>query len=352
MSGGVYQPNRARVAFGPGAAATLATEAGRLDTTRSVVLCAPGRTAVAESLAGILGREAAVVCGAARPNFPESAFDAANQAIGEAGANGFVVVGGGTPIGLAKSVAAATRLPFIAVPTTYSGSELASNWYVGRAENKRQGNDAHALPRTIIYDPELTLGLSPQTTAASGMNAMAHAVESLYGADLNPVIAVMAAEAVRLLGDSLPRCVDHPEDLAARSEALKGAWFAAGFRAGRGLSHAMAQQIRDAFDLDHARTHAVSLPYAVAFNAPAAREAMEAIGKALGAKDAARGLYDLNRRLGLATGYRDLGMPREGIARAVELVAAAKIAHPRLPDVDQVRKVVAAAWAGEPPPEF
>jgi len=67
MSGGVYQPNRARVAFGPGAAATLATEAGRLDITRSVVLCAPGRTAVAESLAGILGREAAVVCGAARP---------------------------------------------------------------------------------------------------------------------------------------------------------------------------------------------------------------------------------------------------------------------------------------------
>jgi alcohol dehydrogenase class IV len=348
----VYQPNGVRVAFGSGAVAALAAEADRLAITRSVILCSPGRTAVAESLARILGRDAAVICDAARPNFPESAFDAANQAIRDAGANGFVVVGGGTPIGLGKAVGAATRLPYVAVPTTYSGSELASNWYVGRAENKRQGNDAHALPATIIYDPELTLGLSPPTTAASGMNAMAHAVESLYGADLNPVVALMAAEAVRLLGDSLPRCVDRPDDLAARGEALKGAWFAAGFRAGRGLSHAMAQQIRYAFDLDHARTHAVSLPYAVAFNAPAARAAMEAIGKTLDAKDAARGLYDLNRRLGLATGYRDLGMPRDGIERAVELVAAATITHPRPAGADQVRRVVEAAWAGDPPTDF
>jgi alcohol dehydrogenase class IV len=114
----------------------------------------------------------------------------------------------------------------------------------------------------------------------------------------------------------------------------------------------MAQRIRDAFDLDHARTHAVSLPYAVAFNAPAAGEAMDAITGALGASEAARGLYDLNRRLGLATGYGELGMDRGGIERAVELVAAAKISHPRPAGPDQVRRVVEAAWAGDPPPEF
>jgi maleylacetate reductase len=306
----VYQPNGVRVAFGPGAVATLAAEAARLEITRSVILCSPGRKAVAKSLTRILGRDAALICDAARPNFPESAFDAATRAIRDAGANGFIVVGGGTPIGLAKAVAAATRLPVIAVPTTYSGSELASNWYVGRSERKRQGNDAHALPATIIYDPELTFGLSPQTTAASGMNAMAHAVESLYGADLNPVVEVMAAKAVRLLGDSLPRCVARPDDLAARGEALEGAWFAAGFRAGRGLS------------------------------------------TALGATDAARGLHDLNRRLGLATGYRDLGMPRDGLERAIALVAAAKITHPRRADPGHVRRVVEAAWAGDPPPDF
>lgn len=352
MPGGIYQSNAVRVVFGPGTVDKLAEEAGRLGITRSVVLCSPGRTAIAGGLVEILGHDAAVVCDAAQPNFPESAFDAVIEAIRDSRADGFVVVGGGTPIGLAKAVGAACRLPYVAVPTTYSGSELASNWYVGRGENRRQGKDAHALPATIIYDPQLTLDLSPKVTAASGMNAMAHAVESLYGADLDPVAAVMAAEAVRLLGDSLPKCVDRPDDLAARGEALKGAWFAAGFRAGRGLSHMMAQRIRDAFDLDHAGTHAVSLPYAVAFNTPAAADAMTAIRTALGTGDAARGLYDLNRRLGLATGYRDLGMPRDGIDRAVELVAAAKIAHPRPAGADEVRRVVEAAWAGDPPPEF
>lgn len=348
----IYQPNSVRVVFGPGTLEDLADEARRLGIGRSVVVCSPGRTEVAERLQQILGGSTAVICDAARPNIATSAFDAVIEAIGNSGADGFVVLGGGTPIGLGKAVAAARSLPFIAVPTIYSGSELASNWYVGKGEDQRRGNDAHALPSTIIYDPQLTLGLSPQTTAASGMNAMAHAVESLYAADLDPVVAVMAKAAVRLLGESLPKCVDGPDDLAARGEALKGAWFAGGFRAGRGLSHAMAQRIRDAFDLDHAGTHAVSLPYAVAFNAPAAGDAMTAISDALGAGNAAQGLHEFNRRLGLVTGYRDLGMPRDGIERAVELVAAAKVAHPRPTDPDQLRRVIEAAWTGEPPPNF
>jgi len=352
VASGVYQPNAVRVVFGPGTVETLATEADRLGIVRSVVLCSPGRTALADELVQILGRDAAVICDAARPNFPEATFDTVVGAIGASDASGFVVVGGGTPIGLAKAVGAASRLPYIAVPTTYSGSELASNWYVGSGPNRRQGNDVHALPATIVYDPQLTVGLPETITAASGMNAMAHAVESLYGEGSDPVVSVMAAEAVRLLGESLPKCLDRPDDLAARGEALKGAWFAAGFRAGRGLSHAMAQRIRDAFGLDHARTHAVSLPYAVAFNRPAAGAAMTAIGAALGAADAATGLYELNRRLGLATGYRDLGMPRDGIERAVELVAAARIEHPRAAGAAEVRQVVEAAWAGDPPPQF
>lgn len=352
MPVGIYCPDAVRVVFGSGAVQTIAEEAERLGIDRCVVICSPGRRAVAEELVGHLGRDVATTCDAARPNIPESALEAVADAIRVSGASGFAVIGGGSPIGLAKAVAAATRLPFIAVPTTYSGSELASNWYVGRGAARRRGDDAHALPATVIYDPRLTCTLSPTTTAASGMNAMAHAVESLYGTDLDPVTAVMATEAVRLLGDSLPKCVDRADDLAVRGEALKGAWFAAGFRAGRGLSHAMAQRIRDAFDLDHAAAHAVSLPYAVAFNAPAAGDAMTAIAKALSSGGAAQGLYDLNRRLGLATGYRDLGMPRDGIGRAIELVAAAKIARPRPASDDQLRRVIEAAWVGDPPTDF
>lgn len=352
MSGAVYQPSPVRVVFGPGAVERLADECRRLGMTRAIVLCSPGRTTIAGELTGRLPPGTARVCDAARPGFPESAFEAVMAAIADFKSDGLVVLGGGTPIGLGKAVAAATRLPSIAVPTTYSGSELASNWYVGSGEAKRQGNDVHALPATVIYDPRLTVGLSAKITAASGMNAMAHAVESLYGAGLDAVAAVMAGEAVRLLGDSLPRCVENPHDLAARTEVLKGAWFAAGFRAKTGLSHTMAQRVRDLFGLDHAATHAASLPYAVAFNAPAAGKAMTAICRALGVSEAARGLYDLNRRLGLATGYRDLGMPQDGIDRAVASVAGASIGHPRPAGPDEVRHVVAAAWAGDPPPKF
>jgi maleylacetate reductase len=347
----IFQPLAVRVLFGPNCLDRLPDESGRLAITRAVVLCTPTRTRSADALANRLAPVVeAIVCDAARPNFPESAFDAVMAAIRDFRGNGLLVLGGGTPIGLGKAVAAATRLPSIAIPTTYSGSELASNWYVGRGEHGRSGSNAEALPKTVFYDPTLTLGLPPATTAASGMNAMAHAVESLYGADLNPVVAAMATEAVRLLGKGLQRCVHHPDDLAARSDALKGAWFAAGFRAGRGLSHAMAQRIRDAFGLDHAQTHAVTLPYAVAFNAPAAGDAMDAVSGALGVPDAALGLHELNRRLGLATGYRDLGMPHEGIWRAAELVAAANVVHPRPAALGDVRRIVEAAWAGEPPP--
>ena len=100
------------------------------------------------------------------------------------------------------------------------------------------------------------------------MNAMAHAVESLYGIDTNPVVQTMAEEAVRLLGASLPRVVQNPRDLEARTDALYGAWLAANFRAEVGLEHAIAQRVRQWFNLDHAHTHAVATPYAIGFNAP------------------------------------------------------------------------------------
>jgi maleylacetate reductase len=350
MSAAVFKPNPVRVFFGADCLDALAGEAARLGMSRSVVMCSPSRTGVADALARRLAPGEAVVCDAARPNFPESAFDAAMKVVEDLGATGLVAVGGGTPIGLGKSVAAESRLPLIAVATTYSGSEHTARWYVGRGTaNGRGGNEAHALPRSVLYDPRLTLDLPPHVSAASGMNAMAHAVESLYGADLDPAVAVMAREAVRLLAGSLPRIVERPDDLAARSDALKGAWFAAGFRARTGLSHIMAQRIRGAFDLDHGETHAVTLPYAVAFNAPAAAEAMTVIAGALGAADAAQGLYDLNRRLRLATGYHDLGVKREDIDLAVERVAAAEITYPRPASREDIRRVVEAAWAGDPP---
>jgi maleylacetate reductase len=264
-------------------------------------------------------------------------------------ADGFVVFGGGSPIGLAKAAAAATKLPYIAIVTTYSGSEMAARWNVGVAAQRVGGNDRAALPATAIYDPELTLELPARVSAASGMNAMAHAVESLYGVDTNPVVQTMAEEAVRLLGASLPRVVDQPRDLAARTDALYGAWLAGNFRAEVGLEHAIAQRVRQWFDLDHAHTHAVATPYAVGFNSVAAPQATAQMTRALGVADAARGLYDLNIRLGLPTGLNGLGMREEDIPKAVEVVSAVKIAHPRPVSKADLAEVIRQAYFGEPP---
>ncbi|MGB7176987.1 MAG: iron-containing alcohol dehydrogenase, partial [Xanthobacteraceae bacterium] len=206
-----------------------------------------------------------------------------------------------------------------------------------------------ALPATAIYDPELTLDLPARVSAASGMNAMAHAVETLYGADTNPIVQTLAEEGIRLLGSGLPRLVDAPRDLKARTDVQYGAWLAANFRAEVGLEHAIAQRVRQWFNLEHAQTHAIATPYAIGFNASSAPEAMTRIKRALGASDAARGLYDLNVRLGLPTGLKDLGMQEKDIGKAVEVVMAAKIKHPRAVSKEEMTDIITQAYAGQPP---
>jgi alcohol dehydrogenase class IV len=317
--------------------------------TRVIVLCSAARAREARRLTSTVLDRCAGFCDASVPNVPRAALDRIVGELKRLDVDGFIVIGGGSPIGLAKAAAAATEIPYIAVVTTYSGSEMAPNWYVGQADNRVSGRSRSALPATAIYDPELTLDLPPHVSAASGMNAMAHAVESLYGIDTNPVVETLAEEAVRRLGVSLPLLVANPKHLAARTDALYGAWLAANFRAAVGLEHALAQRMRQWFDLDHAQTHAVMVPYAIAFNATAAADAMARIERALGAPNAGRGLYDLNVRLGLPTGLKDLGMREDDIERAVDIMSAAKITHPRAVSNADLAEIIRQAYAGEPP---
>jgi maleylacetate reductase len=344
-----YRSDPIRIVFGAGAVSDLRAEVDFHNISRLIVLCSKSRADVARRVTTPVADRIAGLCDASAPNMPRAAFDRVVDDIKKAGADGFIVIGGGSPIGLAKAAAVATKLPYIAIVTTYSGSEMAARWRVGIADAQVGGDDRAALPATAIYDPELTLDLPARLSAASGMNAIAHAVESLYGIDTNPVVQTMAEEAVRRLGASLPRVVDNPRDLAARTDALYGAWLAANFRAEVGLEHAIAQRVRQWFDLDHAHTHAIATPYAIAFNSAAGPEAMARIRRALSVPDAARGLYDLNVRLGLPTGLKGLGMREQDIAKAVEVVSAVKIAHPRPVSKAELAEVIRQAYWGEPP---
>src|SRR6202167_4007537 len=244
MSTFTYHSDPVRIVFGAGAIAALAAEVEHHKITRLLVLCSKTRTDFAKRVTAAVADRCVGFCDAAGQNMPREAFDRILADIKRLNADGFIVVGGGSPIGLAKAAAAATKLPYIAIVTTYSGSEMAARWYVGVADKRISGDNRACLPATAIYDPELTLDLPAGMSAASGMNAMAHAVESLYGIDTNPVVQTMAEEAVRRLGASLPRVVQNPRDLAARTDALYGAWLAANFRAKIGLEHAIAQRVR------------------------------------------------------------------------------------------------------------
>ncbi len=344
-----YHSDPVRIVFGAGAIGALAAEAEFHKMSRVVVLCSKSRNEFARRVTAGVADRCVGISNVSEPNMPCEAFERFLADLKQHNADGFVVVGGGSPIGLAKAAAATTKLPYIAVVTTYSGSEMAARWRIGVAANRITGEGTAALPATAIYDPELTLDLPPRVSAASGMNAIAHAVESLYGPDTNPVVQTMAEEAIRLLGANLPRLADNPLDLAARSDVMYGAWLAANFRAEVGLEHAIAQRVRQWFDLDHAHTHAIATPYAIGFNADAAPEAMRRITRALGVGDAARGLYDLNVRLGLPTGLKGLGMREEDIGKAVDVVAAVEIDHPKRVSKADLLDIITQAYAGEPP---
>ncbi len=297
--------------------------------SRLVVLCSKSRADFARRVTGTIADRCVGFCETAGQNMPRDAFERIVSELQRLKADGFIVVGGGSPIGLAKAAAAATKIPYIAIVTTYSGSEMAARWYIGVADNRVSGEGPEALPATAIYDPELTLDLPLHISAASGMNAMAHAVESLYGIDTNPVVKPWprkrsACSARVCRGSCKTRAI-----FERGATSMYGAWLAANFRAEVGLEHAIAQRVRQWFNLDHAQIHAIATPYAIGFNAEAAPDAMARIKRALGVTDAARGLYDLNVRLGLPTGLKALGMREEDIGKAIEVVSAAKIRHPK-----------------------
>jgi maleylacetate reductase len=344
-----YRSDPIRIVLGVGALASLRAEADLHAMSRLLVLCSKGRADYARRVTASVADRCVEFCDASAPNMPRAAFERVLGDIKRLKPDGFIVVGGGSPIGIAKAVASTTKLPYIAVVTTYSGSEMAARWRIGIAADAISGDGTAALPATAIYDPELTLDLPVRTSAASGMNAMAHAVESLYGIDTNPVVQAMAEEAIRKLGANLPRIVQDPRDLEARTEVMHGAWLAANFRAEVGLEHAIAQRVRQWFNLDHAHTHAIATPYAIGFNAATAPDAMERIKRALGVPDAARGLYDLNARLGLPTGLKGLGLREDDLAKAVEVVSAIKIEHPRPVSKADLANVIGQAYAGAPP---
>ena len=351
MQSFTYAAQAARVIFGSGTLATLPAEIDALGLGRVLVLATPQQQAEAEALTDRIGRRAAGVFSGARMHTPVEVTTEALRQVERDGIDGLVAVGGGSTIGLSKALALRTDLPQIVVPTTYAGSEMTS--ILGQTEGgvKTTLKSPKVLPEVVIYDVDLTLSLPPHLSAVSGINAIAHAVEALYAQERNPIVSLMAAEGIRALARALPIIVERPDDREARSDALYGAWLCGTClgAVGMALHHKLCHTLGGTFDLPHAETHTAVLPHALAYNAPAVPETMRIVAEALGTPDAARGLYDLARRLKAPVSLRDLGMPESGIDSAVEAALKKPYWNPRPLDPSALRDLIARAHAGEPP---
>jgi maleylacetate reductase len=262
-----------------------------------------------------------------------------------------VAVGGGSTIGLGKAIALEALIPIIAIPTTYAGSEMTPIYGITENGIKRTGKDVRVLPRSVVYDPDLTATLPVPMSLVSGMNAIAHAAEGLYARDGNPVMSLMAQEGIRALAEGLPKLLESGDDKAARSDCLYGAWLCGTVlgNVGMALHHKLCHTLGGSFNLPHAETHTVVLPHALAYNSLAAPEAMARIGQAIGADDAPLGLHQLAKRLGMPTALRDLGLKEEDLDRACDIALQNPYWNPRPIEAAPLRALLQRAWEGAEP---
>ncbi|MCI2420619.1 maleylacetate reductase and hydroxyquinol 1,2-dioxygenase domain-containing protein [Saccharopolyspora sp. K220] len=340
-----------RVLFGTGRAAQhVAAEVRRLGATSIMLVAAPPERELAAKVTADI--EVAVSYDDVAQHVPVDTAIKARHMAEQRGVDLLLSVGGGSTTGLAKAVALTTGLPIIAVPTTYAGSEATNVWGLTEDARKTTGVDDRVLPVTVVYDAELTLSLPADLSAASGLNALAHCVDSLWAPRADPINAALATEGIRTLAASLPTVVEKPRDVDAREQLLYGAYLSAvAFAsAGSGIHHKICHVLGGAYNLPHAETHAVVLPHVLALNSAAAPDAVARIADALGGTDAVAALNQLYTRLGAPTALKDLRLAEANLDEATDLILpAVPPSNPQPVTWDDVRALLRTAWAGAPP---
>ena len=249
-------------------------------------------------------------------------------------ADGILAIGGGSAIDTAKAASAASALPLVSVPTTYSGAEWTAFFGIRTPERRQVGGGSGARLGGVVYDPELTLDLPPATSGGTALNALAHCVEALYPGELD-----LARRGAATIDEWLPRVLENGSDFEARTRLLEGASDAGQALAARGLylGHAMAQAVGGRYGIAHGAANAVCLPPAMRFNADTVPWAMTAVP------------VERVEELARLAGYerlRDLGVPEADLdelgATAAERRGA--MANPRPASATEVTELYRSVW--------
>lgn len=340
-----------RVLFGTGrAAANLSSEVARLGASRVMVVATENGAEMAASVTAEIA--VALKYGDVVQHVPIEKAELARRAAESHDIDLVVCVGGGSTTGLAKAIAMTTGIPVVAVPTTYAGSEATNVWGLTEAERKTTGVDNRVLPVTVIYDAALTFSLPPELSVASGLNALAHCIDSMWAPRADPINQALAVEGIRALASGLRGVMVDPNGVAGREQTLYGAYLSAvAFAsAGSGLHHKICHVLGGTYNLPHAPTHAIVLPYVLAFNAPHAPEAERRIAQAFDAPTALAGLGALRTDLAAPRALRDYGFDEARIPEAAEIILPLiPASNPRAATDADTRQLLRLAWSGADP---
>jgi len=347
--------NTTRIAFGAGVHRDVKVEVDALGCERAIVVTDSGlatTTDIPQRVEKALGRACAGVFDGVEPDSGVHIVNRGAAFARERGADCVVSVGGGSAMDTAKGMAILLKeggqlrdyegfqvldrpqTPHVAIPTTAgTGSEVT---YVAvikdhEAKQKLLFADNNIIPNTALLDPDLTLGLPAHLTAATGMDAMSHAVESLHSMQRTPMTDGLALHAIRIVAEFLPRAVNDGQDATARGQMLIAACLAgtAFSNAQVGLVHAMAHTVGARFGVHHGLANSILMPHVIRFNAEEVAACYRPAAEALGidvaqlddnecAEAAANAIYELAGRVGLPRRLSEEGVPEDALPDLAE----------------------------------
>ncbi|MBI3998079.1 MAG: iron-containing alcohol dehydrogenase [Armatimonadetes bacterium] len=371
------------VVFGPGSLARLPEVVAPFGE-RLLVVSDPGIAA-----AGILEKVAAQVQATGRrteivadvePNPSVETVERATEAYRRSGAQWILAVGGGSAMDVGKAVALLAvhpgrigayegvgkvpgpTAPLVCVPTTAgTGSEVTIFSVITDRQRKFKMpiGSSHLLPRAAVCDPDLTVSMPQALTAATGMDALTHAVECYTNTTYHPIAKALALDAIRLIGRNLRRAYANGRDLDARAQMLLASTMAAmAFTRTRlGNVHAMSHPVGAHFDVPHGLANALLLPYVMDWNLPGCLETFPAVAAALGeapdglpprgaAAVAVDAVRQLNRDLGIPERLRDVGVTLESLPVLAQdaMKSGNVLVNPRATTYEEMRALFERAW--------
>jgi len=379
-----YTSYAQEIIFGPGSISRLGEAIERFSWHR-LMLCSTGslrRDGTIASIEKALGDRLVVTFEYVQPHVPDFQIAETLTRAYDNDIDALIGLGGGSPIGLAKALSLALEekrtnrparstsptdqplVPVIAIPTTYAGSEMTPVYGITqhseRLARKITVTDSKIIPKLVIYDPLLTLNLSPSMTASTGINALAHCIEALYSITRNPLSTAAATSGTRHITSALPRCYATADDVEARTEMLIGAYLAGTALASvtMALHHGLCHVLGGTAGVPHGIANSIILPHVMRFNLDATASQLAPAAQAMGislagrsaeiaVKEAIQRIYALIAQMNLPQHLREVGVQEADLPHLAQLAFQSRTVqnNPKpITDPARLEALLRAAW--------